>query len=283
MLLICLTTASCSPQIPIPIELRFSFLNLSQDFYATLRLREHVPSGEQNDYVQTNLLPPGATVREDFLAFTNTGCPQSLDVQLLLYKRINSETPIGQDPGEQVEQTPIVAGEILNIPACDTASVFYTFVNWDAPEGTARVKFAQDTDIDTEIRNRMIFAEPDAAGEINGIDDRLANRTPPPLTEFEPINGSVNLANGTGVADITVVIRTFFRTRLNDTDETNNPDADFSQPIAFTLTDETGNFTFDRPPGAYQVEFFSDDFAFRPDSVPVESPIETITIIADPL
>lgn len=282
-MIITLIIPSCIPAIPVPIELRFSFVNLSQDFYATLRIREHVANGEPNDYMQTDLLPPGATVREEFLTFTGTGCPQSLDVQLLLYKRINDDMPIGLDPGEEVEQTPIVAGEILDIPACDTANVFYTIVNWDAPEGTARVKFAQDTEIDTEIRNRMIFTEPDAAWEITGIDDALADLAPPPLTEFETVNGNVTLADGTPVPNIAVVIKTFFRTRLTDNDESNDPDSGFSEPIAFTATDDNGLFTIDRPPGAYQVEFSSDDFAFRPDSVFVESPIETITIIADPL
>ena len=57
----------------------------------------------------------------------------------------------------------------------------------------------------------------------------------------------------------------------------------FSDPIAFAVTDASGAFVLDRPPGIYRIEVFSDDFSFRPSAMTLESPIQGITIVAEPL
>ena len=79
------------------------------------------------------------------------------------------------------------------------------------------------------------------------------------------------------------MIRTRFRVRLSDDDPSNDPDAGFGEPIDFTETDAAGEFSFDRPPGAYRIEFFSDDFSFRPATIDVESPLDVILTVAEPL
>ena len=91
------------------------------------------------------------------------------------------------------------------------------------------------------------------------------------------------MADGSGVADIGVLLRTRFRIRLTDDDADNDPDAGFGDPIAVTATDANGEFSFNRPPGAYRIEFFSDDFAFLPAFIDVEAPIGVISTIVEPL
>ena len=51
----------------------------------------------------------------------------------------------------------------------------------------------------------------------------------------------------------------------------------------FTETDDEGRFMLERPPGAYRVEFFSDDLTFRPAMIDVESPLDDILTVAEPL
>lgn len=270
--------------IGLPVETQFHVLNFSRQYYVTARLREHVAEGEPKAYGSIPLLAPGVTERSRFLDVVGNGCPESLDLQILLYRRVNADMPIGLDEGEVVESTPVVAGEILDLPACNIQALeTYTIVSWDAPEGTARVKLAQETEVDAEIRRRGIFAEPDAAWEITGVDPVLADLPPPPLADSESIAGQVALADGTGVEGIGVLIRTQFRVRLTDEDSDNDPDVGFGDPIIFTNTAADGRFTFSRPPGAYQVEFFADDFLLRPDSVILESPVQVITIVAEPI
>jgi len=286
IILFSLACTSCVPSFDTPpIETSFAFTNFSQKYYAALRIRAHSSTTDPAIWYQTPLLPPGTTYRVRFLDSLGTGCADSLDFQLFLYKRIHDDLPIGIDPGEAVEQTPIVAGQVFHIPACNVQAVeTYTIVNWDAPEGTARVKFAQDSPVDTAIRNSGIFPNVDAAWEITGIDAALAGTPPPPhYGDIESIAGKVTLAGGRGVEGIGVLVRTRYRGRLNAADPSNGPDAGCSEPIAYTYTDTNGRFTFDRPPGAYRVEFLSDDYLFRPAIIDVESPLEIIQTIVEPM
>lgn len=266
----------------LPVETRFSFVNLSTRFYAVLGIRE--TGGASTAFIKTSLLPPGALVRWDFRDFLQTGCPDSLDLQVFLYRRIDESIPIGLDIGEAVESTPIAAGQVMNIPACNVEPlVTYTIVNWEADEGTAHVKIAQGSEVETRIRQLNIFPNVDAAWEINGVEPSLADAAPTVPAPADSISGKVTLADGTGVPGMGVLLRTFFRTRLNDTDVTNDPDSGFSAPIAFTMTDAAGAFTLDRPAGGYKIEFFSDTHTFRPAEITVETPIEVVTSIAEPL
>ena len=196
----------------------------------------------------------------------------------------NDTVPIGLDEGEAVEQMPSVAGEVLDVPACRVEPlVTYTVVNWDAPEGEARVKIAQGSAVEEQIRTSGIFPNVDAAWKIEGVTPSLASAAPPAPLTTESISGRVTLPDGSGVAGVGVLLRTRFRVRLSDGDTSNDPDAGFSDPIAFTLTDESGAFSINRPAGGYQLEFFSDDFTFRPAAVTLETPIEVVQIIAEPL
>ncbi len=284
--LLLVPSGSCGSAGPvfvgIPVETRFAFTNFSLAFYATLGIREH--REKPDDYRLVPLLAPGATFRGTFLDFVGTGCPGSVDLQLFLYRRVNAELPIGLDDGEAVEPAPIVAGETLDVPACRVQILeTYTIINWEVQEGAALVKIAQDTEIAVELEGHPDFSGIDATWEIIGVDPALADVAPPDASEKVQLTGHVTLADGTGVEGIGVLLRTRFRVRLNDEIEENDPDAGFADPIAFTVTDATGAFSFDRPPGAYQVEFFSDEFKFRPDFVRVESPIQVITTVAEPL
>ena len=280
--------ASCVPEegafVAREVETRFAFTNFSQRFYATLAIRENDAVASSRAYVRLAMLAPGATVRGDFVELLGTGCPRQLDLRVRLYRRVNEDVPIGLDAGEAVEATPIAAGEILGVPACSVVPLeTYTIVIWDAPEGTARVKLAQGTPVESAIIASGIFPNVDAAWEIEGVDSALADTAAPPLAADESIAGRVTLADGTGIEGIGVLVRARFRIRLDDADTDNDPDAGFGDPIAFTGTDAAGAFLIERPAGAYRIEFFSDDFAFRPAMVEVESPIESIRIVAEPL
>lgn len=277
---------SCDPSgtvfTSLPVETRFAFVNLSRTFYATIRVCDGAASNESCSMAP--LLAPGAIFREDFRKLVGTGCPDSVDLRLLLYRRIDDTLPIGLDESEAVEAVPIVAGEIAGVPACAVQPlVSYTVVNWDADPGVARVKIAQNTLVDEQIRMSGIFPNKDAAWEIHGVASSLATAPPPLLLSVETIAGKVTAAAGSGVAGIGVLLRTRFRVRLDDDDAENDPDVGFSDPIAFTVTDDSGAFSFDRPPGGYQIEFFSDDFEFRPASVALETPIEVVQVLAEPL
>ncbi|NOT01734.1 MAG: carboxypeptidase regulatory-like domain-containing protein [Phycisphaerales bacterium] len=277
---------SCAapPEFVIPpIETRLLFLNLSERHYAALRFREH--TGDlQAPFATTPLMAPGAGYRESFPELLDSGCPDALDLQILLYRRVNEGVAIGLDEGEAVDPVPAVAGEFIGIPACSVAALeSFTIVNWNADEGTARVKLAQDTAIDAEIRRLGLFDEPDAAWEVVGVDPALGGVGPPALADAGDIGGRVTRVDGSGVEGVGVLMRTRIRSRLDDADTTNDPDSGFSGPIGFATTDADGAFSFDRPPGAYLVEFFSDEFAFRPPEVFIESPIERIVVVAEPI
>jgi len=270
------------PALDLPIETSFAFTNLSQTMYAQLELRTRSDSGEITDVYRTPLLAPGAIHRRRFLDTLNNACPEQLDLRVLLYSRINKDVPIGLDMGETVEATPVAAGEILNVPTCEGSVVeTYTIVNWDAPVGIARVKLAQDTPIDELIRSLGLFPNTDAVWEIQGVASDLVDAPPQPLAEIESIEGRVISPDGAGIGNIGVLLRSRFRVRLTDDDPSNDPDSGFGDPIDVVATEGDGTFRFDRPAGAYRVEVFSDDFAFRPATVDVESPVDTLLIVAE--
>lgn len=280
-------TGACDvgPVIPVrDIATNFAFTNFSTTKYAAIALRESGSGDADAEYFTTPLLPPGATFRMRFLDAIGVECPGALDVRIVHYRRLNDDVPIGLDLVEAVEPTPIVAGEIANIPACAVQVLeTLTIVNWEAPDGVARVKFAQGTAIEAALAADSRFDNVDIAWETEGIDASI------PLTDSidqmppEPITGRVLDVNGNGVENIGVLIRTRFRVRLNDNDPANDPDAGFSTPIAVTQTDADGRFSLDRPPGGYRVEFFSDDWLFRPAIIDVESPQTSIITIVEPV
>lgn len=270
----------CIPATPA-VATRLAFTNLSINYYAALSIRTH--GGEGNAWATTPLLAPGADYRVDFSDLLGNACPGALDLRIYLYRRVNADIPIGLDPTEAVEATPLVAGEVLGLPACDTALVEdYTVVNWEAPEGVAKVKIAQGAEIETAIRSLGLFPNVDAVWEVAGVDSRLLPAAPASLAPKEPIRGRVALANGTGVENIGVLLRSRFRVRLDDADASNDPDSGWSDPIALTLTDTNGAFQLDRPAGVYRVEVFADGYLFRPPWVDVETPLQQITMLAEP-
>ena len=275
---------SCVPGGPLepPVATRLAFTNLSIRFYAALALRPHSDAANAA-WATTPLLAPGATWRADFADLLGTACPGSLDLRVYLYKRVNEGVPIGLDPTEAVESTPLAAGQVLNVPACGVELVEdYTIVNWEAPEGTARVKIAQGTAIEAEIINLGLFANVDAAWEVTGVDPALLPAAPPSLAPKQPIRGRVTTTTGTGIENIGVLLRSKFRARLDDDNPANDPDTGWSDPIAVTKTDATGTFQIDRPAGAYRVEAFADGYLFRPPWVDLETPLQQITILAEP-
>ncbi len=278
----CLPAGQNGQSLPdVPIETGISFVNLSKRFYAAFRVRAHGdPSGE---FFSSSLLSPGAAQRVRMLDAVGSGCAESFDVQVLLYVRVNEAVPIGEDPGEQVEPAPVAAGQIFDLPACNVQALeTYTIVSFDAPEGVARVKFAQDTPVDAAIRDRGLFPNADAAWEVFGVDPAMTPTAAPALAPPAPVTGRVEDINGAGFANVGVLLRPRFRVRLEDGNPANDPDAGFGEPLAVTQTDAEGRFAFTRPAGAYQLEFFADGLAFRPVALELESPSDQVTVIAEP-
>jgi len=271
-----------SPDTPL-VATRLAFTNLSLRFYAALALRPHSESADAS-WAKTPLLAPGATFRADFADLLGTACPGSLDLRIYLYKRVNESVPIGLDETEAVESAPVAAGQVLDVPACGVELVEdYTIVNWEAPEGTARVKIAQGTAIETEIVNLGLFPNVDAAWEVTGVDPALLPADPPTLAPKQPIRGQVTTLDGTGIENIGVLLRSRFRVRLGDVETGSDPDDGWSElPIALTKADATGAFQIDRPAGVYRVEAFADGYLFRPPWVDLETPLQQITILAEP-
>ena len=64
------------------------------------------------------------------------------------------------------------------------------------------------------------------------------------------------------------------RVRLDDEDESNDPDAGFGDPIAFARTDAGRAFSCARPAGTYKLEFFADAYGFQPGLAVVETPLD---------
>jgi hypothetical protein len=92
----------------------------------------------------------------------------------------------------------------------------------------------------------------------------------------------VTATDGTGIENIGILLRSKFRVRLDDNIPANDPDSDWSDPIAVTKTDAAGGFQIDRPAGVYRVEAFADGYLLRPPWVDLETPLQQITILAEP-
>lgn len=265
----------------LPLETGIGFVNFSQRFYVAFRIRAHADD-QSTAYFASDLLAPGASQRVRMLDAVGTGCAGSFDVQVFLYQRVDERTPIGLDPGEMVKAFPVAAGQIENVPACDVSQLeTYTIVNFDAPLGVARVKFAQDTPIDQAIRDSGRFANVDAAWEVSGVDPLIASQSPPAPAPAAPITGSVTDASGNPFEGVGVLVRTRFRVRVNDSNTGNDPDVGYGEPIDVAVTDANGRFEFDRPAGAYELEFFADGLAFRPAVLELESPSDAVSVIAE--
>ncbi len=295
-----LAAGACLPVQDPPLqnlapEAELLFLNLSANHYAALQIRPGDETAEADAWIRLPLLPPSGIYRESFFELFDRPCPNSIDLRLLLYRRVNQDIPIGLDEGEEVEATPVVAGEALGVPACAVTDIeVYSIINWEAPGDTARVKIGQDTGLEAEIIRRGTFL-PNTQGvwDIDGVDASLADAEAPWLLKSEPIGGKVVLADGTGLEDFGVLLRTFVRRRLdelgtpfdpNDPHDPNDPNyaAGWSLPIDVAKTDPNGLFAFERPAGIYRVEVFADGYVFRPYAIDVETPQEQITFLAEP-
>jgi hypothetical protein len=266
----------------LPIETGISFVNFSKTQYAAFRVRSHAGAGAPAEFFSSHLLAPGAAQRVRMLDAVGTGCAPGFDVQVFIYRRVNAGVPIGLDPGEQVEAAPVVAGQIFDLPACRITELeTYSMVNFEAPAGTARVKFAQDTPVDVAIRDAGLFPNVDAAWEVFGVDPLLALTPPPALAPMVPITGRVSDPDGNGLEGVGALVRTRFRVRVNDDNPANDPDASFGDPIAVMATGPDGRFEFLRPAGGYQLEFFADGLAFRPVTLEIESPSQQVDVLAE--
>lgn len=287
--LLAVLVAGCGQNPPatligLPIETAVAVTNLSTHAYAAFAVRARTEGQPPGPYIELPLLPPGATHRARWLDLLGDACPPSIDLRVQLYQRINADLPIGLDVGEAVHSVPLAAGEVLDLPACAVQELeTYTIVNFDAPPGVARVKIAQGTLLESLIRSTGRFAEPDALWEVTGVEPGAVTASPPPPANAEPLSGSVVLADGTGVPDVAVLLRTRFRVRLTDGNSANDPDAGYSLPIDLVFTDANGAFRFERPPGAYQVEVASDFYFFRPVTIELEAPLNIVRFIAEPL
>lgn len=257
----------------VPIETEFLAANLSRRWYAVLQVR---PAGgfasPDFEYATTPLIPPGGVFRQRFLELLpgTSGCPDGLTMRVFLYKRVNEQLPIGLDPGEAVQATPVASVEISDIAACAevVASSFSAIIR-DTEEGSGVIAFAQST----SAENVVSFSGVGPAG--------LA--PVPALLAPSPLSGRVTSPTGAPEAGVGVLLRTRFR--VGDDDAAICPNEPvgvcFSDPIDFAVTDGDGRFSFERPPGAYMVEAFADTLQFRPAAILVETPIDNLAFIAE--
>jgi hypothetical protein len=275
-----LLAALCVPApAPLPIETQVSFLNLSRTQYVVFGVRTH----GAEEFTYTPLLAPGATQRGRFIELVGERCPGSLDLRVLLYRRVQQDVPIGLDPGERVESAPIAAGQLDDVPACALETLeTYTIVNWDAPDGTARVKIAQCSNIDAALQGSGRLGA-SGAWEVNGVDAALASIVPQSLAEISPIAGRVTLSDGRGVPGVVVLVRTRHRSALDCLMPDDPGVSGYSEPILFATTDADGRFSIERPVGVYRLEFFSDTVAFRPGQLDIETPRQDISVLAEGL
>ncbi len=276
-------TLSCStaPSLVLPVETELLIVNTSSRWYVTMGLRPDSAEDESGFDFQSKLIPPGALFRERFInIFPQTGgCPDRFDLRVYLYKRINEDIPIGLDETEEVDPIPVASAELLDILACEVVvASSYTIVLRDSQEGVGILKFAQEL--------------------IGEQDGTFSGNTLPPLDPIPDLLDNANLSgrvimdDGVGIEGVGVLLRT--RVRRGDDDPaccsinsggpTDVEDATvccYGAPIAVETTDMDGQFSFDRPPGAYWLEVFADDLLFRPVAVTVESPIDNIIFIGE--
>ena len=276
----------------VPVEREYDLLNITGRWYAVFHMK---PSAVESwscgtTAVCTDLLPPGAGVRGRFFDdFPETlGCPRSLDFRIWLFKRVNDGVPIGEDPGEEVMPEPVARGEFKNINACSNDPFIRVFnaVLRESEEGAGVVDFS------------TVYPPPKFLN-----DNMLPEPSPlPDRARAEPLEGHVLDPHGQPIAGIGLLLRTRVRLNLDGTNlppccsDGPSPPQPFSslsdqelhnccvtEPIDVAVTDAEGYFEFDRPEGVYLIEPFGNDYEFRPVGVVVDTPIDNILIIAEPL
>ena len=262
-----------------PVETEFSIVNLSRQWYAVLRLRTsasiHDPSAA---YWPSNMISPGGVLRERFSDALpdSRGCPDRVDLQIYLYQRVHSNTPIGLDPGESLDPVAVASSEMLDVAACEAVVLStFTIVILDSIDGQGTIRIAQGSAAETEhsFVGRGLAELPQL----------------PPLLSNAPIEGAVVSLDGQSVEGIGILIRTRVRSAgeapeccfsgPTEVDEVTS--CCYGDPIVVSTTDDAGRFRFDRPPGAYWVEVFADGLLFRPPGLAVESPIDNITFVVE--
>jgi len=280
ILSMCLSCGT-TPSLVLPVETELLIVNTSSRWYVTMGLRSDSAPDDSPFQFQSKLIAPGALLRERFInIFPDTGgCPDRFDMRVHLYKRLNEDLPIGLDSMEEVDPTPVASAELLNILACEVVvASSYTIVLRDSQEGMGILKFAQELD-----------GEQDGTFSGNALEPL---NPVPALLDNASLSGRVIMSDGAGIEGVGVLLRT--RVRRSDNDPAccsinsggpaNVEDATsccWDAPIAVVTTDAEGQFSFDRPPGAYWVEVFADSLLFRPVAVTVESPIDNITFIGE--
>jgi hypothetical protein len=279
LLLITTTGATCtlSPFSVLRVETEFFLLNLTRDRYMTVGIRasDVLETGTDRPFNQSALLAPGAVLRRRFVdLFPRTGgCPQRADLRVHLYHRINSNVPIGLDPGEAIDPVAFASAEFTEVPACKAVVLStYTIVLRETASLPGEIVFAQGS-------------QSEALRQITGNDlpnlDQL-----PQLAENEPLSVRVITPAGQAVAGIGVLLKTRYRVTADDTVRCPNDDPVlrglcFSEPIMFGTSDTTGKVEFSRPAGSYGVEVFADGFTFRPLFQLLESPLNNVTFVAE--
>ncbi len=280
---------SCGLDEDIPaIEREVLYSNLTRRWYAAIGIRRAASLEPEQDrpYLFRELLPPGGVMREPFDERVPDagGCPDRVDLHLYLYERRNREVPIGLDFGEEIDPTPVISAEMLDVSACElllpkTFEVRLRVTDEDRSTEGAEVTIAEDT----PAQRRQAFA-----------DARLPALVPIPLlARAEPLMGMVVSAEfptyREGIAGIGVLLRT--RVSVIEKNERCCLDGPelvdeiteccFSDPIDWTQTERDGRFYFHRPRGTYLLEVFGDGYRFRPVATAVESPIQNVLFVAE--
>jgi len=153
----------------------------------------------------------------------------------------------------------------------------------DAVEGPAGADVTYYNAVDQAIRDSGRFPNEDAAWEIDGVAPELGGIAPNALAPVEPITGRVVQANGAGVGGVLVLLHSRFRNSLDCSNPSREADAGYSEVFDFAESDAAGRFVLNRPAGIYQLVFASDGFAFRPEIINIETPLEDIQVLAEPL
>jgi hypothetical protein len=284
--LILTAVGSCVPDLTNliypPALGRYEFANATQNHYVAMAARLHVEQGQAEHYAVLPLLPPGASARGDWEDLLGTGCPDALDVRVYVYRRVNEDVPVGLNKTDPVEPTPVFAGEVRGVPACNAAFLdLYRILAWVEP-GVLRVEFSSSDAVKAEILRLGLFGEGKHVWDVTGVDPVLAGVGPPERAPLLPIEGRATLVDGTGVENVAVLLHTSVRYRLPDSDPTNDPDSAFGDPIAVAKTDATGAFRLDWPAGAYLLQFSADDYLFRQWTMVVHPPVHHVLVLVEP-